>query len=538
MLLEINNLSVTFHTESGASTVVSDVSLSIDKGETVALVGESGSGKSVTALSVLRLLEKSATVTTDGKILFEDKDILQMDEDGIREIRGNNISMIFQEPMTSMNPVYPIGTQLVEPFVIHQNLSKDEAELKAIELLDRTGIQDPEQRMRSFPHQLSGGQRQRVMIAMALACRPALLIADEPTTALDVTIQAQILDLIKDIQQELGMAVLLITHDLNMVRKVADHIHIMHEGKIVEDGPADEVFRSPRDPYTILLLESVPHGEPEPKEDEIKSLITIGNLRCHFPIKKGFFKKTVGFIKAVDDVSLNIKEGTTYGIVGESGSGKSTLGMSILRLIESEGEIGYVSKYDESLDLLHISPGNMRPLRKELQVVFQDPYSSLSPRLTIEQIIGEGLKVHGIGTSKSDRRRIVEQCLQEVGLEAEMADRYPHEFSGGQRQRIAIARAVALKPRFMVLDEPTSALDMTIQAQIIELLKDLQGKHGMTYLFISHDLRVIRALADEIAVMQNGRIVESGKASEVFENPQQPYTRELFKAAFELETNL
>jgi microcin C transport system ATP-binding protein len=389
--------------------------------------------------------------------------------------------------------------------------------------------------MNSFPHQLSGGQRQRVMIAMALACQPDLLIADEPTTALDVTIQAQILELIKDAQQELGMAVLLITHDLTMVEKIADTVNIMHQGRIVESGPTTEILTSPSDPYTIHLLNSVPSGRPADKPDK-KPLLSISGLKCHFPIKAGFFKKTVGYIKAVDGVDITIREGTTFGVVGESGSGKSTLGMCILRLTGSNGRIEYRNASGNRMNLLQFKTREMRPLRQDLQVVFQDPFSSLSPRLTVEKIIGEGLKVHNLGTSRRERRRLVEKALAEVGLEAAMADRYPHEFSGGQRQRIAIARAVILKPRFLVLDEPTSALDLTIQAQIIELLRKLQQKHNMTYLFISHDLRVIRALADEVAVMQEGRIVEAGPSADLFADPQHPYTKALFTAAFELET--
>ena len=535
MLLDIKNLSLTFHTEDGPSKVLHDVSFGVDSGQTVALVGESGSGKSVTALTVLRLLEKTATVTTSGEINFSGSNILALPEGAMRQIRGNRIAMIFQEPMTSLNPVYPVGSQLIEPLMLHQQLTKSQAQDKAIELLDRCGIPDPGQRLASFPHQLSGGQRQRVMIAMALACKPRLLIADEPTTALDVTIQAQILELLKDIQDEFGMAILLITHDLNMVAKISDHVHIMHNGRIVENGPTGTIFADPRDPYTIHLLNSVPKGEPEPK-GERQELVTIHDLKCYFPIKAGFFKRTVGHIKAVDGVSLTIREGTTYGIVGESGSGKSTLGMCILRLTDCRGEIIY-SGGGESRDLVHQSRATLRPLRRELQVVFQDPFSSLSPRLTIEEIISEGLKVHNIGRDGKDRRRMVLETMAEVGLQEEMAGRYPHEFSGGQRQRIAIARAIALKPKFLVLDEPTSALDMTIQAQIIKLLKNLQQRYNITYLFVSHDLRVIRAMADEVAVMQNGRIVESGPASSLFTNPQHPYTRSLFAAAFDLATS-
>jgi microcin C transport system ATP-binding protein len=535
MLLDIQNLSLTFHTEDGPSKVLHDISFGVDSGETVALVGESGSGKSVTALSILRLLESTAAITSTGEINFSGQNILELPEGQMRHIRGNQIAMIFQEPMTSLNPVYSVGNQLIEPLMLHQQLTNQKAQAKAIDLLDRCGIPDPKQRLASFPHQLSGGQRQRVMIAMALACEPSLLIADEPTTALDVTIQAQILELLKDIQKELDMAVLLITHDLNMVKKISEHVHIMHDGRIVENGSTEAIFSSPQDPYTIHLLNSVPKGEPEPKEDR-KDLLTISDLQCHFPIKAGFFKRTVGKIKAVDGVSLTIREGTTYGIVGESGSGKSTLGMCILRLTDCQGEIIYEGEDNNPRDLMHQSRGSLRPMRKELQVVFQDPFSSLSPRLTTEQIISEGLKVHNIGKDKKDRQRMVFETLREVDLEEDMAHRYPHEFSGGQRQRIAIARAIALKPKFLVLDEPTSALDMTIQAQIIQLLQNLQERYGMTYLFISHDLRVIRAMADEVAVMQNGKIVEAGPAADLFNNPQHPYTKSLFTAAFNLST--
>ena len=534
MLLDIRDLTTIIHSETGDFTVLDKVSFTIDRNRTVALVGESGSGKSVTALSILRLLEKTAAVSTTGRILFDGQDILVQDEQTLRHMRGNRIAMIFQEPMTSLNPVYSVGSQLIETLALHQGLSRGEATAKAIELLARTGIPDPANRMMSFPHQLSGGQRQRVMIAMALACQPDLLIADEPTTALDVTIQAQILELIKDIQQELAMAVLLITHDLTMVEKIADTVNIMHNGRIVESGPTADIFATPQDPYTIHLLNSVPTGRPVKKTDA-EPLLAVADLKCHFPIKAGFFRKTVGYIKAVDGIDIIIRQGTTFGVVGESGSGKSTLGMCMLRLTNCQGRIEYRNEAGLRMNLLRFKAAEMRPLRQELQVVFQDPFSSLSPRMTVEKIIGEGLKVHNIGTSRGERRFLVEKVLNEVGLEAAMADRYPHEFSGGQRQRIAIARAVVLKPRFLVLDEPTSALDMTIQAQIIDLLRALQQKHNMTYLFISHDLRVIRALADEVAVMRDGRIIEAGPAEDIFAAPQHPYTKALFAAAFELE---
>jgi len=526
MLLAVNNLSTGFHSDQGFIQVLDQVSLSVDLGQTVALVGESGSGKSVTALSILRLLEREAA-DIRGEVLFSGKNLVACDEDSLRQIRGNRIAMIFQEPMTSLNPVYSIGEQLMEPLLVHQGMTKAEALAKAVSLLDRCGIEDPGERIKSFPHQLSGGQRQRVMIAMALACRPSLLIADEPTTALDVTIQAQILALIKEIQQELGMALLLITHDLNMVEKIADHVYIMHQGKIVEHGPTSEVFANPGHAYTKHLLNSVPHGAPAAKEN-LPAFMRIKNLKCHFPVRAGFLRKTVNTIKAVDDVSFTIRQGSTFGVVGESGSGKSTLGMCILKLVNSQGEIHYQDK-----NLLALSNSQWRPLRRDLQVVFQDPFSSLSPRLNVGQIVGEGLGVHDIG-KRQERKRLVAEALKEVGLEPSMVERYPHEFSGGQRQRIAIARAVILKPRFLVLDEPTSALDMTIQAQVIELLKNLQNRYGITYFFISHDLRVVKALADDVAVMQNGKIVESGPAEKLFASPEHPYTKKLFSAAFDL----
>jgi microcin C transport system ATP-binding protein len=527
-LLQIKGLCAGFHSPDGYEEILHEVDLAINQGETVALVGESGSGKSVTALSILQLLDRHS-FTCRGEILFNGANLLAKSESELEKIRGNEIAMIFQEPMTSLNPVYSIGDQLMEPLSIHQNLAPAEARRKAIQLLHKTGIPDPESRMASFPHQLSGGQRQRVMIAMALACRPRLLIADEPTTALDVTIQAQILVLLRELQQELGMAILLITHDLHMVRKVAARVSIMHQGRIVEHGECSRIFAAPVDPYTIKLLDSVPKGAP-PAREEGRPLLTIADLHCHFAIRKGFFKRKAGEIKAVDGVTLTIHEGTTYGIVGESGSGKSTLGLAILRLLDSRGSIVYAGT-----DLLARNRATMRPLRRELQVVFQDPFSSLSPRMTVAQIIAEGLQVHRIGRDGRERREIVERVLTEVGLTAAMLDRYPHEFSGGQRQRIAIARAIALQPKFIVLDEPTSALDMTIQAQIIDLLRSLQQKYHITYLFISHDLRVVRSLADEVAVMKDGLIVESGPAAEIFARPAHPYTRELFSAAFDLQ---
>ena len=533
MLLTINKLNLQFHTDTGQDQledkqVLFDVSLTVQKGETVALVGESGSGKSVTALSILRLLEDSSDISCDGNIHFDGKDVFSLDNKSLRKLRGNRIAMIFQEPMTSLNPVYTIGNQLMEPLLLHRAMKKKEAYEEAIHLLDKTRIKDPSNRMKVYPHQLSGGQRQRVMIAMALACRPSLLIADEPTTALDVSIQAQILELIRDLQQEFDMALLLITHDLGMVRKISDHIHIMKEGRIVEHGETETIFHNPSHPYTRHLMDSVPAAKKSIKTNN-SPFMEIRNLNCHFHLKaewKGFLQRKQKTIRAVDDITLTINRGTTCGLVGESGSGKTTLGMALLKLTDSTGKMLFDGK-----DLQKLSNRQMRPLRKNLQVVFQDPFSSLSPRLTIAQIIAEGMKIHAIGNSKAEREDIIKQTLLEVGLSQDMLHRYPHEFSGGQRQRIAIARSIVLRPQFLILDEPTSALDMTIQKQVIQLLKTLQEKYNITYLFISHDLRVIRAMADQVVVMQNGNIVETGSSREIFESPQHSYTKKLFTAA-------
>ncbi len=533
MLLTIRDLNTWISTESASGEVsitqiLFNISLSIDHSQTVALVGESGSGKSVTALTILRLLEESNTVQNSGSIIYEDKDILSLSSKEIRKIRGNRIAMVFQEPMTSLNPVYSIGNQLIEPLLIHQNLDKSEARHEAIRLLKRTGIENPEERLHSFPHQLSGGQRQRAMIAMALACKPTLLIADEPTTALDVTIQAQILELIADIQKEYQMAILLITHDLAMVKQAADYIHIMSEGRIVEHGVTGKIFSSPQHSYTKHLLQAVPTGVAEIKTPSLP-ILQLHDLNCNFILKAGWkslFKRQVQTIKAVNHVELNIERGTTCGIVGESGSGKTTLGMAILKLIKSSGSILF-----DNHPLHLLSNRQMRPLRKEIQIVFQDPYSSLSPRFTVEQIITEGMKIHGIGNSTAERSQLVRNILEEVGLEQNIAHRYPHEFSGGQRQRIAIARVLVLRPKFIILDEPTSALDMTIQAQVIDLLKNLQKKYNITYMFITHDLRVIKSLADSIVVMRHGKIIEAGPAREIFSSPRQEYTKALFSAA-------
>jgi microcin C transport system ATP-binding protein len=508
--------------------VLHDVSLDIKRGQTVALVGESGSGKSLTALTILRLLEENTPIRVTGSILFGEQELLTLPLSRMRTIRGNHISMIFQEPMTSLNPVYSIGNQLVEPLLKHQGLTREQAKKEAIKLLKRTGIPEPEARLNVFPHQLSGGQRQRIMIAMALACRPALLIADEPTTALDVTIQAQILTLIKGIQEEFNMGILLITHDLAMVKKIADIIYIMKNGSIVETGSPEKIFLHPEHSYTKHLMESIPQALVT-RTNETEILLKAENLSCHFKLRRGwkrFFKRDIKIIKAVDDISFSIKKGTTCGVVGESGSGKTTIGLALLKLIKSNGQIFFNNQ-----DLADVTGSNLRSLRKKIQIVFQDPYSSLSPRLTVLEIIEEGLRVHQKQLNKDDRRKRVLDVLSEVGLDADVISRYPHEFSGGQRQRIAIARAIILRPELIILDEPTSALDMTIQAQIITLLKSLQHTYNLTYLFISHDLKVIRALSDTILVMKEGKIVEAGPATAVFESPQQPYTRNLLQAA-------
>ena len=508
--------------------VLHDVSLSISAGETVALVGESGSGKSVTALSILRLLEEGGSFRLDGSIGFENHALLELHLDEIRKIRGNRISMIFQEPMTSLNPVYTIGNQLLEPLRLHRGLSSKEAEDEALYLLERTGIDEPRNRLRSFPHQLSGGQRQRVMIAMALACRPQLLIADEPTTALDVSTQAQILELIHDVQQEFSMALLLITHDLQLVGKIAERIYIMKDGRMIEEGQASQILTTPENPYTQQLLAAVPRARTSYNQGS-EVLLTAKGLSCRFKVHRGWknlVRKDYQIIDSVANVSFEIRRGTTCGVIGESGSGKTTLGLALLKLVQSSGAIIY-----NGADLQTLSRKEMRQLRSRIQVVFQDPFSSLSPRMTVGEIVEEGLRVHKKELSKDQRRQFVQEALAEVGLDGGAISRYPYEFSGGQRQRIALARVLILKPELLILDEPTSALDMTIQAQLIALLNKIQKSYNITYLFISHDLKVIRALADYLIVMHNGSIIEQGPAQSVFTNPTKPYTRKLFEAA-------
>ena len=528
--LDVTELSVSFRVEGREIPAVRHLSFHIERGEAVALVGESGSGKTVTALSVLQLLPYPKASHPSGSIRFEGVELIGADPDTLREVRGNGISMIFQEPMTSLNPLHTIEKQVNEMLFLHKGLGREAARARTLELLQLVGLPEGEKRLAAYPHQLSGGQRQRVMIAMALANEPDLLIADEPTTALDVTIQAQILKLLKDLQQRLGMALLLITHDLGIVRRMADRVCVMTAGEIVEQGPTEAIFESPKHAYTRHLLDAEPKGAPLVAEAEAPAVMSAVELKVHFPIRRGLLRRTVAHVKAVDGVSLTVREGHTLGVVGESGSGKTTLGLALLRLERSTGEVAF-----DGIDLQALRTRQLRPLRREMQIVFQDPYSSLSPRLSVGQIVEEGLIVHGMGGSYEARRALIGEALAEVGLDPETQDRYPHEFSGGQRQRIAIARAMALKPRFVVLDEPTSALDMSVQAQIVDLLRELQRRHKLAYLFISHDLKVVRALADEVMVLKDGRVVEQGPAREIFEHPRSDYTRALMAAAFELE---
>jgi microcin C transport system ATP-binding protein len=525
-LIQVDNLKVTFNTQGGDIEAVRGVSFDIKTSENVAIVGESGSGKSVTALSLLKLHDPRQVEYPDGRIIYDNRDLMLASENEMRAIRGSDISMIFQEPMTSLNPVYPIGVQIQETLKLHKGMDRDEARKIAIELLDRVGIREPQHRIDAFPHMLSGGQRQRAMIAMALACDPVLLIADEPTTALDVTVQQQILDLLKDLQQETGMSVLLITHDLNLVRRFADRVCVMHEGEIVEQAASNVLFQQPQHDYTRYLLDSEPESRIAEIEPGQEAVIEAEDIRVYFPIKKGFFKRKVGEVRAVDDIDVELRRGETLGIVGESGSGKTTLGMALLRMLDSTGKIRFrehmISDYREQ---------QMRPLRRFFQIVFQDPFSSLSPRMTVEQIVGEGLKLHYPDLTRPQRYERIVATLKEVGLDKNALWRYPHEFSGGQRQRIAVARTVILEPDVILLDEPTSALDVSVQKQVLGLLSDLQVRHRLSYLFISHDLRVVRAMSHRVIVMRAGRIVETGPVDEVFENPQQAYTRELARAS-------
>ena len=530
-LLSVRDLSVAFRQDGQQTLAVDRVSFDMKAGDTLAIVGESGSGKSVTALSILKLLPYPAASHPSGRILFKGKDLLAASEDEMRQVRGDDITMVFQEPMTSLNPLHTVSQQIGEILEVHRGIVGRAARERILELLDLVGIREARGRLDAYPHQLSGGQRQRVMIAMALANEPDLFIADEPTTALDVTVQAQILKLLADLKRRLNMALLFITHDLGIVRKIADRVCVMTKGKIVEEGPVVEIFRRPQHPYTQRLLAAEPKGEPPPVAATAPIVVEADALKVWFPIKRGFLRRTAGYVKAVDGVSIKLRQGETVGVVGKSGSGKTTLGLAILRLIRSQGRIVVLSRRIDGL-----GSRTIRPLRKDMQVVFQDPYGSLSPRLSVAEIVGEGLDVQRPGLAHTERRQIVAQALVDVGLEPAAMDRYPHEFSGGQRQRIAIARAMALDPKFVVLDEPTSALDMSVQAQIVDLLRDLQRQKDLAYLFISHDLKVVRALANSIIVMRDGKVVEQGPADEIFATPRSEYTRALFAAAFDLET--
>ncbi|WP_046862246.1 ABC transporter ATP-binding protein [Microvirga massiliensis] len=530
-LLDVRDLSVAFRQDGADLLAVDRVSFSIRKGETLAIVGESGSGKSVSALSILKLLPYPTARHPSGSIHFKGRDLLAASEDELRQVRGDDITMVFQEPMTSLNPLHTVERQIGEILQLHRGMSAAQARARTLELLDLVGIRDAESRLGAFPHQLSGGQRQRVMIAMSLANEPDLLIADEPTTALDVTVQAQILKLLAELKNRLGMAMLFITHDLGIVRKVADRVCVMLKGRIVEEGPVATIFANPKHEYTRRLLAAEPKGRANPVAARAPVVVEAGPVKVWFPIKRGFFRRTVGYVKAVDGVSVQIRQGETLGVVGESGSGKTTLGLAILRLISSEGPIVFLGKRLDGMPRRAL-----RPMRKNLQVVFQDPYGSLSPRMSIAEIIAEGLLVQEKALSYRERRDVVARAMHDVGLDPNTMDRYPHEFSGGQRQRIAIARAMALEPHFVMLDEPTSALDMSVQAQIVELLRELQKRHQLAYMFISHDLKVVRALANHVLVMRDGKVVEEGPAERLFAEPRTEYTRALFNAAFHLET--
>ncbi|BBE73336.1 ABC transporter ATP-binding protein [Oharaeibacter diazotrophicus] len=531
-LLSVQDLSVAFRQDGRETLAVDRVSFEIAAGETLAIVGESGSGKSVSALSVVKLLPYPAAHHPSGRVLFKGRDLLAADDAALRKVRGNEITMVFQEPMTSLNPLHTIERQIGEILKLHKGLGDTAARARTIELLTEVGIVDPESRLGAYPHQLSGGQRQRVMIAMALANEPDLLIADEPTTALDVTVQAQILKLLKDLQARHGMAILFITHDLGIVERFADRVCVMTGGRVVEAGPTRDVFAAPKHDYTRHLLAAAPRGEPPAADATAPVVMAADDLKVWFPIRRGLMRRTVGHVKAVDGISVAVRAGQTLGIVGESGSGKTTLGLALLRLIGSRGRIAFLGRPIDGL-----KSAEMRPLRRDIQVVFQDPFGSLSPRMSVADIVGEGLEIHARDVTAAERERRVVAALEEVGLDPAVRFRYPHEFSGGQRQRIAIARAMVLSPKFVMLDEPTSALDMSVQAQVVDLLRALQEKHGLAYLFISHDLKVVKALANDLVVMRAGKVVEAGPAAEVFAAPREAYTRALLAAAFRLEAD-
>ncbi len=526
-LLSVKDLHVSFGRDAREVKAVRGVSFDIEAGETHALVGESGSGKSVSALSVMRLLPYPMAWHPGGRIDFDGEELIEKPDAFMRDIRGNRIAMIFQEPLNSLNPLHSIEKQIAEVLFVHKRMTQNQARDRVVELLELVGLAQATSRLHSLPHEFSGGQQQRIMIAMALANEPEILIADEPTTALDVTVQAQILKLLKDLQDRLGMSMLLITHDLGIVRRMADTVSVMNGGEVVEAGDAETVFTSPAHSYTQHLLSAEPKGRPEPVADR-DTVLKGDDVRVWFPVKRGVLRRTVGHIKAVDGITVDIKAGHTVGIVGESGSGKSTLGRALIRLEKSTGGIAY-----QGQSLQGLGWRDLRPLRREMQMVFQDPFGSLSPRMSVGQIIAEGMVIHKMGT-EAERAEVIANALTEVGLDPEMQHRYPHEFSGGQRQRIAIARALVLKPKFIVLDEPTSALDMSVQAQIVELLRDLQKKYDLAYMFISHDLKVVRALAHDVVVMKDGRVVEQGPADQIFDDPQDPYTQALLNAAFDM----
>ncbi|MEP3673666.1 MAG: ABC transporter ATP-binding protein [Hyphomicrobiales bacterium] len=529
-LLSVKNLGVQFRQGGKVTDAVRGVSFDLFKGKTLALVGESGSGKSVSALSILKLLPYPAAHHPHGEIFYDGKDLLNAPDKELRQVRGNGISFIFQEPMSSLNPLHNVERQIAEVLKLHRGMSDKQARVRVLELLNQVGIRDPETRLKSFPHQLSGGQRQRVMIAMALANEPDLLIADEPTTALDVTVQAQILELLKNLREKTGMGLLFITHDLGIVRKIADEVCVMTNGEIVERGDVSKIFDDPQHDYTKHLLSAEPKGKPIAEDTKAPVVMRTNDLKVWFPVKAGLMRRTVSHVKAVDGVDVEVRAGQTLGVVGESGSGKTTLGLALMRLISSKGQIQFNDK-----DINQLTFKEMRPLRRDMQIVFQDPFGSLSPRLSVQGIIEEGLSIHKPSLSALEREKIICDVLEEVGLDAATRHRYPHEFSGGQRQRISIARAMVLEPKFVMLDEPTSALDMSVQAQVVDLLRDLQRKHQLTYLFISHDLKVVRALSNHVMVMQLGKIVEHGPAAQIFDEPKTDYTKTLMAAAFDLE---